>query len=629
MCGICGYAPADPRQPADRATIARMTATLVHRGPDGHGVHVGPGVGLGVRRLAIVDLETGEQPIASEDGAVVIVCNGEIYNAPELRAELERSGHRFRSRSDVEVAVHLYEDLGVDFVDRLRGMFAIALWDAAARCLVLARDRFGIKPLVYAATPSGLWFASESKAILAGTDLDREEDPRAIEDLLTFGFVRTPRTMFRTVRRLPAAHLLLWQDGEPTLRRYWRPPLRAVHARRSEGEWAEALLAKLEETVRVHLRADVEVGAWLSPGLDSSGVASLARRVLGRPPRAVTLAFEDEDADETRRFRTLDAYAGHELPNERATCGEASFVRFPEAVWHHEEPTAYALEIPRLELARASARHVKTVISGEGADELFGGYPYFRWNEVTAPLARLPLWMRRRLLGRRLESRRPWAVPLLLAPPEMGRERYRRLVGIVHPEAAASALSGDLRRRLAAERDEAPWPLDAGELRTLPPFVALQQCELQIRLPDYVLHTADRAAMAHGVEVRVPYLDHELVELCAGIPQSLLLRWRDEKVVLRRALAAALPAEICRRRKRGLQAPAAAWWRGRLPGFAAELLSEDRLRASGIFAPGAVAGHLRRHRDGHADLSHVLTAVLGVQAWDALFRRRLPLPWPS
>jgi asparagine synthase (glutamine-hydrolysing) len=629
MCGICGYVPVDPREAADRGTIARMAAALVHRGPDGSGLHVGPGVGLGVRRLAIVDLATGDQPIASEDGSVVLVCNGEIYNAPELRAELERSGHRFRSRSDVEVAIHLYEELGFDFVERLRGMFGLALWDGAARRLVLARDRFGIKPVVYAATAAGLWFASEAKAILAGADLDRAEDPRAIEDLLTFGFVRTPRTMFRAIRRLPAAHILLWQDGEATLRRYWRPPERGDRPRRSETEWAEALLAKLEETVRVHLRSDVEVGAWLSPGLDSSGVVSLARRVLGRSPRAVSLAFADEAADELRRFPTLDAYPGHELPIERATCDAASFARLPEAVWHLEEPTAFALEIPRFLLARTSARRVKVVITGEGADEVFGGYPYFRWNELGARFARLPQRLRRMLLGAWLESRHPWVVPLLLAAPEMGPERYRRLVGVVASGAATSVLGGDLRRRLAEDGAEEPWPLSPEQLRGLTPFAALQQCEMQIRLPDYVLHTADRAAMAHGVEVRVPYLDHELVELCAGIPQSLMLRWRNEKLVLRRALAALLPAQIRRRRKRGLQAPTAAWWRGPLPESVRELMSAARLRDGGYFDPGAVAGHLLRHREGRADSHDVLTAVLGVQAWDALLRRGGAAPRPA
>ena len=620
MCGICGSAPTDPRQPVDRAILERMTATLEHRGPDGRGIHAGTGIGLGIRRLAIIDLATGDQPIGNEDGSVVVVCNGEIYNSPELRAELERGGHRFRTRSDVEVIVHLYEDLGPDFVTRLRGMFGLAVWEAARRRLVLARDRLGIKPLVYSVTASALWFGSEAKAILAGGGVDRAADVRGIEDLFTFGFVLTPRTLFAGVRRLPPAHLLVWQGGTATLRRYWQPPFDAERSRRSEGEWAEALLAKLEETVRVHLRSDVEVGAWLSPGVDSSAVVSLARQALGRPLHTVTLAFSDPRSDETRRSRTLDAYPGYEeLPNERAMCTAQSFALFPQTVWHMEEPTAYALEIPRLVLSQASARRVKVVITGEGADELFGGYPYFRWNKLAVPFARLPLGLRRLLLGRTLEARRPWVVPLLLAPAEMGRERYRRLVGVVPAGVGASVLSAELRRRLDEGRVDDGWLLSGEQLRSLSSFSALRRCEMQIRLPDFVLHTVDRAAMACGLEARVPFLDHELVELCAGIPPSLKLRGLTEKYILRRAVERVLPAEICWRRKRGLMAPSVGWWRGPLPPFVAEMLSEERLRGNGYFVPAAVAGMLERHRAGRADLGHALNAVLGIQVWDELF----------
>ncbi len=625
MCGICGFAAADPGRPVDRAAVERMTATLVHRGPDGDGVHTGLGIGLGVRRLSIIDLATGDQPIANEDGRIVVVCNGEIYNSPELRQELERGGHRFRSRSDVEVIVHLYEELGPDLVTRLRGMFAFAVWDAPAQRLLLARDRLGIKPLVYAQTAAGLWFGSEAKAILAGGALARDCDPLAIGDLFTFGFVRTPRTLFAGIRRLPPAHLLLWQRGTPTLRRYWRAPLDSAGTPRSEAEWAEALLAKLAETVRLHLRSDVEVGAWLSPGVDSSGVVSLARTALGKPLHTVTLAFSDPVADETRGSPTLDTYPGYSLPNERAVCDTASFELFPDMVWHCEEASAHAIEIPHLILARVAARSTKVVLCGEGADELFGGYPYVRWNTLGAAFARLPLRLRRLLLGRHLAARHPWAVPMLLAPAAMVRERYRSLIGVVHESEAAGVLAGDLRRQLARAGGEEPWPLSAAEAQALPPFAALQRCEMEIRLPDYILHITDRTSMACGLEARVPFLDHELVELCAGIPSSLKRRRRTEKYILRRALAPVLPAAICGRRKRGLQAPAVAWWRGPLPAFAEEMLSEDRLRESGHFAPGAVAELLLRHRGGLVDTSQILTAVLGLQVWDELFRKRRSL----
>ena len=620
MCGICGFAPVDPRRTVDRSILERMTATLEHRGPDGSGVLAAQGIGLGLRRLSIIDLETGDQPIANEDGSVVVVCNGEIYNSPELREGLEASGHRFRTRSDVEVAVHLFEDLGLEFVTRLRGMFGLALWDAGSRRLVLARDRFGIKPVVYSRSAAGLWFGSEAKALLAGGEVGRGIELEGIGDLLTFGCVRTPRTLFAGIQRLPPAHLLVWSGGAMTLRRYWQPPLEVERSALGEKEWAEALLAKLEETVRIHLRSDVEVGAWLSPGVDSSGVVALARRVLGRPLRTVTLAFSDPAVDETRSSRTLDAYPGFEMPNERATCDSQSFALFPQTVRAMEEPTAYAMEIPRLILARASARDVKVVITGEGADELFGGYPYFRANGWMTRFARLPLWLRRgMLLGDRLRARHPWAVPLLLAPREMGRERYRRLVGMVSAVEPATVLSPDLRRHLDGRVEEDDWPLSAQQLRSLSPFSALRACEMQVRLPDFVLHTTDRTSMACGLEVRVPFLDHELVELCAGIPPSLNLRGRTEKYILRRALERSLPAEVCWRPKRGLLAPSIGWWRGHLPGAVAELISEDRLREAGYFAPGVVADLLRAHRSGRLVANTILNAVFGVQVWNEIF----------
>src|SRR5215204_2829840 len=280
MCGICGVVAADPRRPIDAEMVRAMTDTLWHRGPDGEGYHVTDGVGLGMRRLSIVDLATGDQPIASEDGSLVLVCNGEIYNHVELRRELERAGHRFRTRSDVEVILHLYEDRGPSCVQALRGMFAFALWDGSRRRLVLARDRLGIKPLHYAIAPDGLYFGSEAKAILASGAIIPRVDAAAMHELFTFGFPLAPRTMIESVRRLAPAHVLVYEAGAITMAPYWDPgPSPGERALvRSDDEWAEALFACLDESVRLHMRSDVPVGAWLSPGLDSSGIVALMCR---------------------------------------------------------------------------------------------------------------------------------------------------------------------------------------------------------------------------------------------------------------------------------------------------------------------------------------------------------------
>jgi asparagine synthase (glutamine-hydrolysing) len=314
MCGIAGFAARDC-DPVDRELPLRMARTLAHRGPDGEGVHVAPGVGLGVRRLSIVDVEHGDQPIANEDGSVVLVCNGEIYNAPELRARLEAAGHRFRSASDVEVIVHLYEEHGTGCVDHLRGMFGFALWDARRKRLVLGRDRLGIKPLCYHQSADGLWFASEAKAIVASDRFERALDPAALRDLLTFGFVCSPRTLFAGIVRLPAGCVLIYERGQARVERYWEVsfPGRGENPARREEEWADELRSKLTETVRIHLRSDVPVGMYLSGGLDSSSVASLMCSLATSPVRSYSLGFDVDRFDELRRHRLLYDFPGFRL----------------------------------------------------------------------------------------------------------------------------------------------------------------------------------------------------------------------------------------------------------------------------------------------------------------------------
>ena len=617
----------------DGPVLDRMTAILRHRGPDARGFYRAPGIGLGVQRLSIVDLHTGDQPIASEDGAVVVVCNGEIYNSPELTTELEARGHRFRTRSDVEVIVHLYEDLGVECLQRLRGMFAFALWDGTRRRAMLARDRLGIKPLHYAVGPDGLYFGSELKALLASDSVARDLDVHALDDLFTLGFVVAPRTLFRPIRRLLPGEYLLYQDGVVSAHRYWQPrfPARGAPPTRSAHEWAECLLAKLEECVRIHLRSDVPVGTWLSAGIDSSGVTSLAQRITGGPLQTFTLGFEDPAFDEVRSQRTLDQFAGHDLLNERAVCGADAFELYPKAIWHTEDPSAAGIEVPRLILSEAAARRVKVVLTGEGSDEIFGGYPWFRWERLIRPLAALPLPVRRlMLLGPLLPAWKPRASRVLVAPPTMNLTRYRHLIGPLRNDAREPILSPAV--RLPSGTDgEGPW-LPEEETRGWTSFAQLQHYEMTVRLPDFVVHTLDRLSMAHGLEARVPFLDHELVELCAQIPPALKLRGSQEKHILRQALGGVLPPEILARKKRGLAAPVSGWLHGPLPAFAEDLLSPDRLREKGYFAPGVVRALLERHRrQKQRQGASVLLSVLAIQLWDELFvraRRSFTAPRP-
>lgn len=622
MCGIGGIVHADPGQPVRREDLEAMSAALHHRGPDGDGHWEGPGAGLAVRRLAIIDLETGDQPLSNEDGTVVLVCNGEIYNHVELRRELLARGHRFRSGSDAEVIVHLYEELGTSAVERLRGMFAWGLWDASRRRLLLARDRLGIKSLVYVALAHGLAFASETKALMASGWVDPSLDPRALAQLLTLGFVQGPRTFFEGVRRLSPGHLLTWEGGRIERRRYWDVPVAplAERPRRSAAEWAEGFYAKLDETVRLHLRSDVPVTAWLSGGIDSSSIVALACQRLDNPLEAISLAFEDPACDEVGRVRTLADFPGFDIDVTTVACGSADLAWFPAAVWHAEEPTGKGLEIPRLLLSRATADHGKVVLTGEGADEVLAGYGWYRLEKALRPLALAPPALRR-ALAVLLSRWRPWTAAALAAPDATALPRFAAMMRPGDAEAAQKFLTPTFRRRALAG-GTALDPVELPDtLRRCHPLEQLQYLELKTRLPDYVNHLVDRQAMAWSVEARLPFLDHELVEYCMQIPPSLKLRRRTEKYVLRRAMRGIVPDEILARRKRPLVAPHRRWMAGELPEFARDLLDDGSLRAKGYFEPRQVERVRRAAATGTHGASEAALAVLAVQVWDEIYVR--------
>ncbi len=611
MCGVCGFAFADGRRRADTGEIARMAATLEHRGPDGTGSFESEGIAIGFRRLAIIDLESGNQPISNEDGTVIVACNGEIYNFIELRAQLESRGHRFRTRSDVETIVHLYEDFGTECVGYLRGMFGFAIWDSRKKQLMLARDRFGIKPMHYALGPDRIDFASEQKAILAGgAAVDRSADADAVRDLLDLGFIPGARTLLRGIRRLLPAHYLLYKGGHASVHRYWdicfSPERRAGDPKIAAG-WAEGLRHKLQESVRLHMRSDVPVGALLSAGIDSSAVAAIGCGLTKDPIHSVTLGFDNPHLDETRRFPTLDRYPGYNLTNTRVRCGDEEFRLFPKALEHCEEPTD--VMIPRMVLCEAAARRVKVVLTGEGSDEILGGYAWYRHDKLCRPFARLPVWLRRLMLRARPPMAQ-WSdrlTSLFLAPPRMEMQRYRLMIAPSGDWRAVNLLGPALRESATPE----PLPLRP-EFGRWKPFHQLQYLDLTVRLPEDVNHSLDRASMAWGLEARLPFLDHELAEFCARIPVGLKLRRLEEKHILRRAMAQTLPPEVVARRKHGMGAPMRRWWQGDLPEFAAQALSRKSLCAAGYFHPEAVARMLDPQRKDGA-YAWQLNAVLAVQ----------------
>jgi asparagine synthase (glutamine-hydrolysing) len=597
------------RGSADVEELREMAERLVHRGPDSAGEHVDGGIALAARRLSILDLEHGDQPIANEDGSCVVVQNGEIYNYPELRRELQRAGHELRTRCDTEAIVHLYEEHGLGFAERLRGMFAVATWDARRRRLVLARDRYGIKPLYYRHVDGELRFASEVRALPRG-----EIDLDALEAFLAFNSIPAPYSIFRDVRKLPAGHVLVWEDGEVTLERYARPSPAREDALRDgdEAELIEELRARLRDSVRAHLLSDVPVGVLLSGGVDSAALAALAAQETPEPVHTFTIGFAERSFDERADARRVAEQCGtehHELLVRPEP--ELLLLALAEAF---DEPFADSSALPTYLVSQLAAEHVKVALSGEGGDELFGGY-YTYVADLTAdrlaPLARL-------------------ARPLVEALPASTRKasldyKAKRFVRAAHlpplerHHGWKEIFSADARAELTGRRS-AFDPVDVlraryAETAGAPELARLQDVDFGVYLVDDLLVKTDRASMAHSLEARVPFLDPLVTNLAFALPTRLKVRGLAKKVLLRKAVEPLLPAEVVHGRKRGFSIPAAAWLRGELEPFARETLSSENLRRQGFFQPEPVARLLDEHVAGREDWSRQLWGLLAFTLW--------------
>ncbi|MGB2951832.1 MAG: asparagine synthase (glutamine-hydrolyzing) [Gaiellaceae bacterium] len=619
MCGICGLlSTANDR--IDPGLLDRMNQTLFHRGPDSGGLHVDDGVGLAARRLSIIDLEGGDQPIANEDRTVWVVQNGEIYNYQELREELAAAGHRLSTRSDTEVHVHLYEEHGPRYVERLRGMFAVALWDARARRLMLARDRFGIKPLYYRLENGVLSFASELKALLCQPDFSREVDLDALEAFLDYAVVPAPLTIFRQARKLPAGHILVWSDRDAgerlTMERYARPaPVPAFEVRsESEADLAEELRVRLRDSVRAHMVADVPVGVMLSGGIDSSALTAFAALESSKPVSTFSIGFEERSFNELDKARLVaQRYdtAHHELvlrPNVVEL--------LPSIVAAFDEPFADNSALPTYLVAQLAARHVKVALSGEGGDELFGGY-YTYVADLLAPR-----------FGRLGSSLRP---VLELVPSTSGMlsleekakrfARGGRLPPLERHHAWKEVFSVDARAELLApDRRGVLDPVDLfraryHETEGSEQLARLIDVDVGTYLVDDLLVKMDRASMAHSLEARVPFCDQVVADLAFALPAAHKVRRFDKKRVLRKALEPLLPPEILDARKQGFAIPIAAWLRGELLPFAREVLSAGALRRQGFFRPDSVHALLDAHVARRRNTSRQLWALLIFSLW--------------
>jgi asparagine synthase (glutamine-hydrolysing) len=621
MCGICGIVSSNG--PADPDRLAAMSAKLVHRGPDSDGVFAEGHAALAARRLAIIDLETGDQPIANEDSTVHVVQNGELYNYRELRAELERAGHRFRTHGDTEVLVHLYEQEGLGFARRLRGMFAVALWDAAHQRLVLARDRFGIKPLYYRDTTDGLEFASELRALPRG-----EIDLAALEAFLAFNSIPAPLTIFREVRKLPPGHLLVRELGKTRIERFARPAPEAADRLRDddEAELIEELRARLRDSVRAHLVSDVPVGVLLSGGIDSSALTALAAQESSEPVRTFSIGFEERSFDELGDARLVAERYGTQH-RELVLRPDAALL-LPALAEAFDEPFADSSALPTYLVSQLAAQDVKVALSGEGGDELFGGY----YTYVAD------------LLALRAGGAARLAQPLVERLPSSSARasfdyKAKRFVRAAHlpplerHHAWKEIFSADARAELTGRRHEFD-PIDLyrarfAETEGAELLARLQDVDLGIYLVDDLLVKTDRASMAHSLEARVPFLDPAVAGFAAALPLKHRVRGARKKVLLRKAVAPLVPNQIVRGKKRGFSIPAAAWLRGDLEPFARDTLSPETLRRQGYFRPEVVTSLLDRHVAGKEDLSRQLWGMLAFTLWHEHHVEREPAPLAS
>ena len=620
MCGIVGQARADG-EAVEQGLIEAMCAGLEHRGPDSRGVHVDGPVGLGIQRLAVIDLATGDQPVFNEDRSVAVVLNGEIYNYRELRQRLQANGHRFATQGDTEVIAHLYEEEGPDFVRSLAGMFGVAVWDARRQELFVARDRMGKKPLFYSDRGGVLSFASELWALLADSEISREIDPVALDRFFTYTYVPSPFSAFRAVRKLPPGSLLRWRAGRTTIERYWQADFGPTLEVGSEQEAGELVRDAVREAVRRRLVADVPLGAFLSGGIDSTAVLAAMAELSSQPVQTFSIGFDYAGFDELPYAREIAEIFGadhHEL-----TVRPDAVEMLPKLARHYGEPFADHSAIPSFYLAEMARRNVTVALTGDGGDEVFGGYGRYAHGAMIERLDAIPAGLRSAaasLAGRvradgdinSFRNRFRRAASLLPLAPE---ERYVR---------AMSRFGTDLREGLYGPELLAALGDDSAAATIVEPWLAstatnpvdrMLDVDQQTYLSGDLLVKMDIATMAYGLEARSPLLDQELVALGASLPARFKIRGREKKIALRAALRGVVPDSHIDRTKQGFQVPMAEWLRTDLAELARETLLGEDAASRTYLRQDAVAGLLGRHLAREEDNSSLLWSILSFELW--------------
>lgn len=625
MCGIAGIATREGLRDTDPGLVDRMLQSLAHRGPDDQYMRGDTKAMLGARRLSIIDLDGGRQPLSDESGLILAAQNGEIYNYIELRADLERQGHIFQTHSDTETIVHLYEEHGAAFVDHLRGMFAIALWDGRTGRLILARDRLGKKPLYWRLAGDRLTYGSELKAILEDPEAGRVVDRAALELYLHYQYVPAPWSILQGVAQLPAASILVWDGGEPTVSRYWAPDYE-LKTRRDIREDEDEGLALIREAVRLRLRSDVPVGVFLSGGMDSSVVTALMAEASAEPVRTFSIGFENQAFDELPYARAIAQRYGTVHTEEVVSLDALDLL--PTLADHFDEPFGDPSAIPTFRVAQLAAQHVKVVLTGDGGDESFGGYARYRSHQVFGALDVVP----RRLLQIAARSGRIATTPL------GGRSRLRRrlriadaLFGLDPDERYVQLMtifSTAERASLVPDRNGASAAYLGDVLREGPADATdrMLRADLLTYLPNDLLVKMDRATMANSLEARAPLLDHRLVEFAARLPVDRKIAGGNRKVLLRSIAKRLMPAELIDRPKMGFTPPIGDWFMGELGGRFEELVLAPDAASRDHMDPTVAAKLLREHRSGQVEREHQLWLLLMFELWARRWLRPTSTP---
>jgi asparagine synthase (glutamine-hydrolysing) len=624
MCGITGIFEFQRKEEIPRDLVHRMNETIVHRGPDDEGIYVGPGIGLGFRRLSIIDLAGGHQPISNEDGRIWVMLNGEIYNYPELRKDLESRGHRFATRSDTETIVHLYEEYGAQCFSRLRGMFAVVLWDSRKEKLLLARDRVGKKPLFYFADNRRILFGSELKAILAADSLPRVLDHQALSDYFSLGYIPAPKTIYRAIRKVLPGHYLEASASGIRETSYWELSFGNVENRREE-EWCELLRHELCEATRVRLMSDVPLGAFLSGGLDSSSVVAMMSHLMKRPVTTCSIGFEEQEYNEANFARQV-AQQFHTDHHEEVVRPNALEI-LNKLVWHYDEPFADSSAIPTYYVSRAARRHVTVALGGDGGDESFAGYRRYVFDQWENRLRRfVPQLFRRAVFGPlgRWYPALAWAPRIFRAKATLQSlsrsplEGYFNSISIFRPQEKSRLFTADFHQTLAGYDSIEVLRYHYDRAGTDDLLSRIQYVDIKTYLPDDILVKVDRASMAVSLEVRAPLVDHCLMERAAAIPSPLKLNGRTGKLIFKKMMSSALSDDILYRSKQGFAVPLDRWFRAELRDMAYDAIFSSA--DDGLLDRRFLKKIWDQHQQRRYDRSAHLWTVLMFQKWKETFQ---------